>query len=229
MSLSAFWTATAAAAGAAIPIAAAVPAATAAGAVAGSVSAGGHLTALIMRTVIIYLAALFIVRLMGKRALGTLSLFDFVIMVGIGDIIVMVGVEGSVSLLSGISVLIVLGVLELLFSLLTFKSKAAARILEGMPTVLVQNGKLMQENMAREHVSLADLKQELRKEGVSQISSVKEALLEACGKFSVILKDDVEPMSREESMDQFEEMAELKEDIVEVKKLLQQLLERERY
>ncbi|HAH97253.1 MAG TPA: DUF421 domain-containing protein [Firmicutes bacterium] len=213
MSLSAFWTATA----------------TAAGAVAGSVSAGGHLTALIMRTVIIYLAALFIVRLMGKRALGTLSLFDFVIMVGIGDIIVMVGVEGSVSLLSGISVLIVLGVLELLFSLLTFKSKAAARILEGMPTVLVQNGKLMQENMAREHVSLADLKQELRKEGVSQISSVKEALLEACGKFSVILKDDVEPMSREESMDQFEEMAELKEDIVEVKKLLQQLLERERY
>lgn len=206
--------------------AATVPVATAAG-LAGSVSAGGHLTAIIVRTVVIYLAALFIVRLMGKRALGTLSLFDFVIMVGIGDIIVMVGVEGSVSLVSGISVLTVLGVLELLFSLLTFKSKAAARILEGMPTVLVQNGKLMPENLAREHVSLADLKQELRKEGVSQISSVKEALLEACGKFSVILKDDVEPMSREESRDQFEEMAGLKEDIGEVKKLLQQLLERE--
>lgn len=192
-----------------------------------SLSSGGYLATLAVRTVVIYLVALFVVRLMGKRALGTLSLFDFVIMVGIGDIIVMVGVEGSVSLISGISVLVVLGVLELLFSLLTFKSKVAARILEGMPTVLVQNGKLMHENMTKEHVSLADLKQELRKEGVSQISSVKEALLEACGKFSVILKDDVEPMSREETRDQFEEIATLKRDVEEIKKMLQQLLERE--
>ncbi|MGI5853245.1 MAG: DUF421 domain-containing protein [Bacillota bacterium] len=192
-----------------------------------SLSSGGYLVTLAVRTVVIYLVALFVVRLMGKRALGTLSLFDFVIMVGIGDIIVMVGVEGSVSLISGISVLVLLGVLELLFSLLTFKSKVAARILEGMPTVLVQNGKLMHENMTKEHVSLADLKQELRKEGVSQISSVKEALLEACGKFSVILKDDVEPMSREETRDQFEEIATLKRDVEEIKKMLQQLLERE--
>lgn len=192
-----------------------------------SLSSGGYLVTLAVRTVVIYLVALFVVRLMGKGALGTLSLFDFVIMVGIGDIIVMVGVEGSVSLISGISVLVVLGVLELLFSLLTFKSKVAARILEGMPTVLVQNGKLMHENMTKEHVSLADLKQELRKEGVSQISSVKEALLEACGKFSVILKDDVEPMSREETRDQFEEIATLKRDVEEIKKMLQQLLERE--
>ena len=96
-----------------------------------SLSSGGYLVTLAVRTVVIYLVALFVVRLMGKRALGTLSLFDFVIMVGIGDIIVMVGVEGSVSLISGISVLVVLGVLELLFSLLTFKSKVAARIWKG--------------------------------------------------------------------------------------------------
>lgn len=178
----------------------------------------------VLRTVGIYLAALLIVRLMGKRALGTLSLFDFVIMVGIGDIIVMVGVEGSVPISRGIGVLIILGGLELLFSLLTFKSPLAMRILEGSPTVLVQNGQPVHKNLRREHVSIADLKQELRKQGVARISDIDRALLEACGKFSVILKDDEEPMSRRETLSQFDEIAGLKNDVAEIRSMLRDVL-----
>lgn len=178
------------------------------------------LASFILRTVCIYLVALTVVRLMGKRALGTLSLFDFVIMVGIGDIIVLVGVEGTVTFLRGIQVLAILGVLELLFSTLTYRSPLAARILEGQPTVLVKEGRMIEANMQREHVSLSDLKQELRKHGVARISDVDKAVLEACGKFSVIIKEESEPMSRKETMSEFDELQELRREIAEMKAML---------
>lgn len=180
----------------------------------------GGLASFVLRTVCIYLVALAVVRLMGKRALGTLSLFDFVITVGIGDIIVLVGVEGTVTFLRGIQVLAILGVLELLFSVLTYRSPLAARILEGQPTVLVKEGRMIEENMRREHVSLSDLKQELRKHGVARISDVDRAVLEACGKFSVIIKEESEPMSRKETMSEFDELQEIKGEMAEMKAML---------
>jgi uncharacterized membrane protein YcaP (DUF421 family) len=137
----------------------------------------------------IYLAALGVVRIMGKRALGELSLFDFVIMVGIGDVIVIVGLEQQVSLERGLLILIWLGILEFGFSLLTFHSRFFRRLVEGTPTLLIKDGKLIEANLAREHISRADLYQELRRQGVSQINQVSQAFLEACGKFSVILED----------------------------------------
>lgn len=145
----------------------------------------------------IYIAALVIVRLMGKRALGELSLFDLVIMVGIGEVIVIVGLEQKVPFIRGLLILILLGGLEFLLSFLTYKSKFFSRIIEGKPTILIKDGNLVKANLAKEHISYADLSQELRKQGVSKISKVETAMLEACGKFSVILKEE-----EDESMEQ---------------------------
>lgn len=142
--------------------------------------------------VAIYMAALIIVRLMGKRALGELSLFDLVIMVGIGEVIVIVGLEQKVPFIRGLLILILLGGLEFLLSFLTFKSKFFSRIIEGKPTILIKDGNLIESNLAKEHISYADLRQELRKQGVSRISKVATAMLEACGKFSVVLKEEEE-------------------------------------
>jgi uncharacterized membrane protein YcaP (DUF421 family) len=144
----------------------------------------------ILNMLIIYLVALAVVRVMGKRALGELSLFDFVIMVGIGDVIVVVGLEQQVPLSRGLLILALLGALEFGFSLLTFRSECLSRLIEGTPTLLIKDGVLLEQNLAKEHISRADLYQELRKQGVMQISRVARAVLEACGKFSVILKDD---------------------------------------
>lgn len=140
----------------------------------------------------IYLAALVTVRLIGKRALGELSLFDLVIMVGIGEVIVIVGLEQKVPLLKGLIILLLLGGLELFFSMLTFKSKFFSRLIEGKPTILINDGQLLEENLAKEHISRSDLYQELRKQGVSKVAKVSKAILEACGKFSILLKDEPE-------------------------------------
>ncbi len=167
----------------------------------------------------IYIVALIVVRFMGKRALGQLSLFDLVIMAGIGDVIIVVGMDRQVPFIKGVLILLVLGGLELLFSLLSYRSKLMAGLLEGKPTLLVNNGIMIEENMAREHISLSDLRQELRQQGVVQISQVSKAVLEACGKISVIVKEEEEeePSANKQLIAELagirQELAELKEKI----------------
>ncbi len=163
----------------------------------------------------IYFVALIIVRFMGKRALGQLSLFDLVIMAGIGDVIIVVGMEQQVSFLKGVIIILVLGGLELFLSMVSYRSKLMAGLLEGKPTLLIDNGVLLEENMAKEHISHFDLRQELRQQGVAKISQVSKAVLEACGKISVILKEDEpEPVSNGKLLD---ELAALRQELAELK------------
>ena len=145
----------------------------------------------LLRPVAVYFAALGTVRLMGKRALGQLSLFDLVIMVGIGEIVVLVGLERKVSLVDGLLMLGLLGGLEVFISVLAFRWRWFARLIEGEPTVLVHEGRLLRPNLRREHISLCDLRQELRKKGLEDYKEAKEVVLEACGKVSVIPREEV--------------------------------------
>ncbi len=179
---------------------------------------GTELLIFIIKPMAIYLAALAIVRLMGKRALGELSLFDLVVMAGIGDIIVVVGLEQQISFTKGLMILGVLAGMELLFSFLSYRSRHISRILEGKPTLLIKDGVVIEKNLMREHISLWDLRQELRKKGVARIEDVAQAVLEACGKFSVIVAKDVEQFDERELQ---AELASLRHEISELKELLQ--------
>lgn len=166
----------------------------------------------------IYIVALIIVRFMGKRALGQLGLFDLVIMAGIGDVIIVVGMEQQVSFVKGVIILLVLGGFELLFSMLSYRSKLMANLLEGKPTLLVNDGSMLEKNMAKEHISHSDLRQELRQQGVVKVSQVSKAVLEACGKISVIVKDDeLEPVANQQLLD---ELAAIRQELAELKKEL---------
>lgn len=166
----------------------------------------------------IYIVALIVVRFMGKRALGQLSLFDLVIMAGIGDLIVVVGMDKQVSFIKGVLIILVLGGFELFFSMLSYRSKLMANLLEGKPTLLVNDGIMIEENMAREHISRSDLSQELRQQGVVKISQVSKAVLEACGKISVIVKEDEElPAANAQLID---ELVRIRQELTDIKEKL---------
>lgn len=173
---------------------------------------------IIARFICIYIVALIIVRLMGKRALGQLSLFDLVIMAGIGDVIIVVGLEQQVSFLKGVLSLLVLGGLEIFLSMLSYRSKMMANLLEGKPTLLVNDGIMLEDNMAKEHISYSDLRQELRQQGVVNLSQVSKAVLEACGKISVIVKEDGEEADASRHLK--EELIALRLELAELKKAL---------
>lgn len=145
-----------------------------------------------------YFLAMIMVRILGKRALGELGPFDFVVMTGVGDTVISVALNKSMPLTDGIIVLATLAFLEYAVGYLSLKSGRLSNLLTGKPVVLIENGKIIRKNLAREKFNVDDLLQELRKRGVREIGEVERGILEACGGFSVILKESEETVKRKD-------------------------------
>ncbi|HNX93201.1 MAG TPA: DUF421 domain-containing protein [Syntrophomonas sp.] len=151
-----------------------------------------------LRVAGMYFLAMIMIRILGKRALGELGPFDFVVMTGVGDTVISVALNKSMPLSDGIIVLATLAFLEYVIGYLSLKSGRLSNILTGKPVVLIENGKIIRKNLAREKFNVDDLLQELRKKGIREIGEVERGILEACGGFSVILKEGDETVTRKD-------------------------------
>jgi len=151
-----------------------------------------------LRVAGMYFLALILIRMLGKRALGELGPFDFVVMTGVGDTVISVALDKSMPLIDGIIVLATLAILEYLVGYLSLKSGRMSNILTGQPVVLVENGKIIRKNLAREKFNVDDLMQELRKKGIRDVREVERGILESCGGFSVVLKAGEETVRRKD-------------------------------
>ncbi|NLV16684.1 MAG: DUF421 domain-containing protein [Syntrophomonadaceae bacterium] len=150
----------------------------------------------VVRAMAMYLVALIVIRLMGKRALGELGLFDFVVMTGVGHILTSVALDQSLPFYEGVAVLITLAALEYGVAFLSIKSQKLNRIIQGRPVIMIRNGKIIKENLGKEKFNVDDLMQELRKQGVRDVNEVETGILEPSGGFSVIIRGADEPVSR---------------------------------
>lgn len=151
-----------------------------------------------LRVAGMYFLAMIMIRILGKRALGELGPFDFVVMTGVGDTVISVALNKSMPLSDGIIVLATLAFLEYAVGFMSLKSGRLSNILTGKPVVLIEDGKIIRKNLAREKFNVDDLMQELRKKGVREIIEVERGILEACGGFSVILKEGEETVKRKD-------------------------------
>ncbi len=151
-----------------------------------------------LRVAGMYFLAMIMIRILGKRALGELGPFDFVVMTGVGDTVISVALNKSMPLTDGIIVLATLAFLEYAVGYLSLKNGRLSNVLTGKPMVLIENGQIIKKNLAREKFNVDDLMQELRKKGVREISEVERGILEACGGFSVILKQGEETVKRKD-------------------------------
>ncbi|HPF20776.1 MAG TPA: DUF421 domain-containing protein [Syntrophomonas sp.] len=151
-----------------------------------------------LRVAGMYFLAMIMIRILGKRALGELGPFDFVVMTGVGDTVISVALNKNMPLTDGIIVLATLAFLEYAVGFLSLKSGRLSNIITGKPVVLIENGKIIRKNLAREKFNVDDLLQELRKRGVREIGEVERGILEACGGFSVILKEGEETVRRKD-------------------------------
>ncbi|HRY13249.1 MAG TPA: DUF421 domain-containing protein [Syntrophomonadaceae bacterium] len=151
-----------------------------------------------LRVAGMYFLALIMIRLLGKRALGELGPFDFVIMTGVGDVVISVALDRSIPYYEGIVVLATLAVLEYTMGYVGLKSGRLSNLITGVPVVLIEDGKIIRKNLAREKFNIDDLMQELRRQGVRNIKDVEKGILESCGGFSVVLKPEKEAVSKED-------------------------------
>lgn len=154
----------------------------------------------LFRLIILFAIALAVVRIMGNRTVGQLSPFDFVIMVGIGDIIVTASMDRTGSMLVGVEGLAALLILQQLLSRLALKSITLRKWFEGTPVTLIQDGRIIHENFVKTQFNYDDLRQELHKQGMDlgNIKDIRLARLESCGQFTLIKNPETDPLTKKD-------------------------------
>lgn len=152
----------------------------------------------IWRTIIIYFAVLVVVRLMGKREIGQLSSFDFVVAIILAELAAIPMESDSIPIWHGIVPLVTLGLLEVGFSYLTLINRPLRKILYGSPQIIIENGRLLKHEMRSSRYNLDDLLSQLREKGFYAIEDVEYAILEPSGRLSVIPRSQKRPVTPED-------------------------------
>ncbi|WP_236588024.1 DUF421 domain-containing protein [Tumebacillus amylolyticus] len=159
---------------------------------------GEDLLLLVMRVVLFYFVILASMRLMGKREIGQLSVFDLVVSVMIAEVAAMSLESETMPIMRGVVIVSLLVVLQISMSWLTLKSVTLRSIVEGKPTLLISNGKIRDDEMRRTRYSLSDLMTQLREKDIAAVSDVEFAVLETTGKLSVFPKAEKRPVTPED-------------------------------
>ena len=146
-----------------------------------------------IRAIVLYLSLIAAVRLLGKRQIGQLEPSEFVVAMLLADLAAIPMQDASLPLLSGLVPIATVVGLELLLSWLIMKSVPIRKFLCGKPVILIDNGKLLQENLRRTRVTLDELTGHLRQKDVLDIKAVQYAILETDGNLSVFPYPEQQP------------------------------------
>lgn len=152
----------------------------------------------VLRTILAFFTILFISRILEKDQLRELTFYEYVTGITIGSLAAGLAILIGTSPWAILLALFIFGALTYLLGFVSLKSRAARKLLEGEPTIVVQNGKIMEKNMGRIRYNLDDLLAQLREKGVFNISDVEFAVLEPHGKLSVLLKSQKQSVTRED-------------------------------
>ncbi len=152
-----------------------------------------------VRTVVLYLVLIAVIRLLGKRQIGQLEPSELVVAMLIADLASIPMQDSAIPLLSGlVPILTVLG-LELVLSMLSMRSIRLRRLLCGKPVILIDNGKLLEKNLRKTRITLDELTEQLRQKDILDLDSVQFAILETGGQLSVFPYPEKTPASAEDA------------------------------
>ncbi|MCI9506120.1 MAG: DUF421 domain-containing protein [Oscillospiraceae bacterium] len=144
------------------------------------------MTTAFFRTVILYFILMVGLRLMGKRQIGELEPSELVLTLIISDLAAVPMQDFGIPLVNGLFPIITLLCLSMLLSFFSLKSIRFRGLVCGHPTVIVREGKVLQQNMARNRFTVDELFEQLRCQGYSDLSAVKYAILETSGQVSIL-------------------------------------------
>ena len=147
---------------------------------------------IVIRCIILYLSVSIAVRIMGKRQIGELQPCELVITILISELATIPIQDTDMPILYGILPIMVLAALEIAISLLTLKFIGFRHLLYGKPIVIIHSGKIDQQQMRRARMSVDDLVEAMRSEGIANIRDIGLAVLETNGNVSVIDKKDAD-------------------------------------
>lgn len=145
---------------------------------------------IIFRTVLFYFLVVIAYKIMGKREVGELGVFDFIISMLISQLIAICIENYKDPIWFVIVPTLILVLFQIVFSFLSLKSNKFRDILDGKESIIISNGKLNFSEMKKQKYNLNDLLLQLRDKGIRTIEEVDYAILETNGKLSVFQKQD---------------------------------------
>ena len=143
---------------------------------------------IVYRAAFAYVFIVFLLRVVGRRELSSMSASDLVLLVVMGDLIQNGVTQSDYSMTGVVLATSTIGLCAVGTSLLVYKSKRLSKIIEGDPLIIVQDGKPIENNMKSERVKLDDVMEEAREQQIENLDEVKWAVLEPTGKITFIKK-----------------------------------------
>lgn len=154
---------------------------------------------ILFRTLLLYLLILLIFRLMGKREIGELSILDLVVYIMIAEMASLAIENTENPLIDTLLPISVLVIIQITLAILSLKSKKFRDIVDGKPTIIINNGKIDEKAMRSQRYNFDDLLLQLREKDVGDIADVEYAILEPSGTLSIFQKKQGEQEGQQDS------------------------------
>ncbi len=151
------------------------------------------------RTVLLYLLLIAVIRLLGKRQVGQMEPSEFVVTMLVANLASIPMENLDMSVFSGVVPILTVLLLEILLSAAALRSIKLRKLLCGKPVILIENGKILQDNLKKTRVTLDELTGHLREKDVLDLRSVQYAILETSGNLSVFPYAKEKPASAKEA------------------------------
>jgi uncharacterized membrane protein YcaP (DUF421 family) len=148
---------------------------------------------IVVRAAVLYVFVWIVTRAVGRKELSQLSSFDLILLIVMGDLIQQ-GVTGDDrSVVGAMLAVATMALLVVLVSYLSFRWRRAQPVLEGVPVLILQDGRLLDDVLKIERLTLEDVRGAAREQGIADLQNVKFGVLEPDGKFSFVRKDGSTP------------------------------------
>lgn len=150
------------------------------------------------RTILVLIILFFITKMMGKKQISELNFFDYVVGITIGSIAADISLDIEKNMIAGIAALFIYGFISYIISFVSIKSILARRFFIGVPTVLVEKGKIIESGLKKSKIDVNDLLMEARENGYFNLDKIDYALMEVNGNISFLPKEKEKPVTKKD-------------------------------
>jgi uncharacterized membrane protein YcaP (DUF421 family) len=143
---------------------------------------------IVVRAVFLYIFVVFVMRVIGRRELSSMTPFDLILLIVVGDALQQGLTQDDYSVTGAVLAVATIATLQVFTSYLSFRSRRARKLLEGQPLVVVEKGKLVDQNLKRERITLDEVTEEMRQQQIGSLDEIEWGILESNGSISFIKK-----------------------------------------
>jgi uncharacterized membrane protein YcaP (DUF421 family) len=144
---------------------------------------------IVLRAIFLYAFVVFVMRVIGRRELSSMTPFDLVLLIVLGDAIQQGLTQDDYSVTGAVLAIATIASLQVFTSYFSYRSRHARKFLEGEPIVLVERGELVETNLKRERMTPDEIAEEMRQQQIGSLDDVEWGILEPNGSISFIKKN----------------------------------------